>query len=372
MTKKVIYTDRLMKPIAHFSHAVRIGNVIHIGATAGTDSQRRLNGSVAGMVDISEQTRRMFDNVAVVLGLLGARLEHTVRIKTYISDIRDQKRYRELYDGAFGRIAPDHIVVGSAGFPLPQAAIELDLIAVVDEPITRTPGVGVAAAGRFYCSCSKPCTQGNFEDYAMEVLLKVRKRVERGGFSASKVASLHVTLADCRDVTAFDRALEKAFDAELPACTLVVAPLADERALCQVEAIAAAGELRRLAGGQSIGSAGVIAGDDLYIGGKVGEQRDGQLAVGTRGQTVAAWDGVRAVLSRAGMNSECILRTNNVLTDWRFYVDFNAGYGANVSEPFPPRATVLGGLARSGAVVQIEAVAHRLGAEATIVQVPDV
>jgi enamine deaminase RidA (YjgF/YER057c/UK114 family) len=71
MAKKIIHTDRLMKPIAHFSHAVRVGNVIHIGATAGTDSQRQVSGSVAGMVDIADQTARMFANVGIVLNLLG-------------------------------------------------------------------------------------------------------------------------------------------------------------------------------------------------------------------------------------------------------------------------------------------------------------
>ena len=76
------------------------------------------------------------------------------------------------------------------------------------------------------------------------------------------------------------------------------------------------------------------------------------------------------LLAAAGFNDQSVLRTNNVLTDWRFYADFNAGYGANVTEPYPPRATVLGGLARREAVVQIEAVAHRSGSDAVIVQVP--
>ena len=61
-----------------------------------------------------------------------------------------------------------------------------------------------------------------------------------------------------------------------------------------------------------------------------------------------------------------VLRTNNWLTDWRSYAQFNAGYGAFVTPPFPPRATVIAGLPEPGARLQIEALAHRVGRTATV------
>ena len=66
-----------------------------------------------------------------------------------------------------------------------------------------------------------------------------------------------------------------------------------------------------------------------------------------------------------------MLRTNNVLTDWRDYAGFNAGYGAKRPRAsYVPRATVLGSIRAPDARVQIEGVAHRRGDEATILQVP--
>ena len=35
MPKQVIYTDRLMRPIAHFSHAARVGSVVHVERDSG-------------------------------------------------------------------------------------------------------------------------------------------------------------------------------------------------------------------------------------------------------------------------------------------------------------------------------------------------
>ena len=85
MTKEVIWTDQLMIPIAHFSHAVKVENVIHVGATAGTDAERRLAGATPGLVDVSAQIYKMFENLETVLGVLGAGLGDIVRLKTYLA-----------------------------------------------------------------------------------------------------------------------------------------------------------------------------------------------------------------------------------------------------------------------------------------------
>ena len=45
-----------------------------------------------------------------------------------------------------------------------------------------------------------------------------------------------------------------------------------------------------------------------------------------------------------------------------------AGYGAVVTRPYPPRATVLAALADPRACVQVEAVAHRGGGDATVLE----
>lgn len=375
MSKTVIHTDRVMRPIAHFSHAARVGNVIHLGATAGTDEQRRLGGSTAGMTDFTVQTRRMFHNVGVVLDLLGARLDHAVHVKTYIADLRDQQRYHELYAETFGAIQPNHVVVGSHGFPLPQAGIELDLVAIVNSPIMRIPGAGVKAAGRLYCCATPAGAAADFDVQATSVFHQLEASVEQAGLTLLELVHVHVTLGDCRDMPALATSFAKTFGSLPPACTVVVAPLADPSALLQVEAIAVQGGGRRVDGiGRGseplIGAPAIIAGDDLYISGQLGEAGDGRLAIGTEAQTRLAWQRVDALLAAAGMDRQAIVRTNNVLTDWRHYADFNAGYGAYVIEPYPPRATVLGGLARRHARVQVEAIAHRHGGDATIVQVP--
>ena len=153
-----------------------------------------------------------------------------------------------------------------------------------------------------------------------------------------------------------------------PARTVVGAALAHPDQLIELDAIVVKG------GGQPIGgtqdaldcaSPAILAGDYLYISGQ-------RAPVGAKvdAQTRFAWEQISAILAMANMSAQDVIHTTNVLTDWRSYGGFNAGYGAHAHPPYPPRATVLGGLAEPRALVQIEAVAHRRGRDATLIDVP--
>ena len=117
MAKKLVSTDRLMVPIAHFSLGQRVGNEIHLGATAGTDPSRRLAGSAPGLTDIRAQTDLMYHNMAIALELLGGSMNDVVRVKGYITDWRDLKAYNEVYTQHFKAPMPSRTTVGTWGFP---------------------------------------------------------------------------------------------------------------------------------------------------------------------------------------------------------------------------------------------------------------
>lgn len=378
MSRQVIHTDRVMKPIAHFSHAVRIGNLVHVGATAGTDAQRRLAGGTPGLSDASAQIRQMFDNLFTVMELLGAAPRDTVRVKTYVADLRDLPVYDAIRAETFGGMPPAHVVVGSAGFPLPQAAIELDAIAVVNSPIERLSDKGdaVLVGDRFHCVAQPSgdrASSGDFRQQADAAFRQLARLLAEGGYGVGEVVSLHATLQDVRDLDPFSAALAALFPPRAPACTVVISQLPDSGMMLQLEAVAARGGGEPVIppgvpGATTLGSPAMLAGDELYIGGQLGVTAGGNRTPGVEEQTRVAWDRINALLSAAGFGSQSLLRTNNVLTDWRHYAGFNAGYGANVVEPFLPRATVLGALALRNASVQIEALGHRQGETAVIVQ----
>jgi 2-iminobutanoate/2-iminopropanoate deaminase len=378
MAKREIETDLLMRPIAHFSHAARVGDVIHIGATAGTDAQLRLAGGNPGRVDFAAQARQMFHNLETVLGLLGARLDHVVRVKAYVVDVRDMPAYRAVFGERLGGIAPNHAMVGSHGFPLPQAALEIDVIAVAGARAERMQSAvagghpSVLVGDTFYATAlpDRPAKAGDAAAQARTALAGLKAALAASGLAMRDVVNVHMTVSDIRHLEAIEEAYRLAFATPYPARCIVAAPL-EEPGLCvQIEATAVRG------GGQPVGGAdaalgcaspATLAGDVLYVSG-----HDAPAAGDCEAQTRGAWSRINALVAAAGFAADGVVRTNNVLTDWRDYAGFNAGYGANVTKPYPPRATVLGGLSRPSACVQIEAIAHRNGGEALIVQVPGV
>ena len=391
MSKKVILTDRLMRPIAHFSHASRVGNLVHIGAVAGVFPDLRLAGDSAGRIDVVAQIDRMFENLATELDLMGARPSDVVRIKTYVSFPRDVGKYSEAYGRHFSVIRPAHTVIGSWDFPLPQAAVELDAVAVVDggARVLEAEGLPVLPAcapagvlcGGFHYATACPVdadgkvTSSTGRGQTIAALRNLERMLAAAGLTSRDVCSVHVTIADLRELPLVENEFRQFFGDSLPTWTVVGAPLESPDFRLTIESIAASG------GGQRLGSklapltAGraapaVLAGDILFLGGQIGLARDLAEPGDVERQTRKAWERLNSLVDAAGFTPDSIIRTNNVLTDWRDYSGFNAGYGANMPEPYVPRATVLGQLFDARARVQVEGVAHRNGAEATILQVP--
>jgi enamine deaminase RidA (YjgF/YER057c/UK114 family) len=390
MPKQVIYTDRLMRPIAHFSHAARVGNVVHVGATAGVFPDLRLAGDSVGRVDMAAQTRKMFENLGTALGLMGSTLSEVVRLKTYIADPRDMALYSAIYAEHFSSIRPAHTVVGSWSFPLPQAAIELDAVAVsghsagtrasadLTTPVTGTAS-GVATKGFHYATALPVDPDGKTaspvqKEQMAAALRNLNAMLATAGLFASDVCNLHVTLADLRAFADVESRLMTFFDGQLPSCTFVEAPLERSDFRVSLESIAVSGGGRRLGSKATPLREGkpapaVLAGDTLFLGGQTGTTEGSSEKVDVETQTRIARDRLDALVEAAGFGADSIVRTNNVLTDWRHYAQFNAGYGACMKEPYVPRATVLGRLVDPSAEVQIEGIAHRAGADATILQV---
>ena len=353
-TKRVIRTDDLMVPIAHFSHGLRVGDEIHLGATAGTDRTRRLVGTIPGLTDARAQADQMYRNMKLALGLLGGRIDDVVRLKVYLTDWRDKARCDEAYAGHFLRRQPSRSMVGTWGFPLPFAVIEAELTAVV----------GGASGYRYDFATG--------ED-SRRALAQLAAALAETGFSMRDVVNVNVTLVDVRDFLALDEAFTQAFRPPYPARTVSVAPLAECAMRVALESTAVRGGgrpiepkgMRRLPGASS---SAMLAGSHLFVSGQPGVDADGRMAEGVVEQTRAAWGRINAVLEAGDMEPGHIIRTNNSLADWRCYRDFNSANREYVVPPYPPRATVVAGLVQPFALVQVETIAHRGGREATVLE----
>src|SRR5699024_12512709 len=80
-------------------------------------------------LDIEAQTRAVLDNIAGILGEVGAGLADVVQITTYLVSMNDFGRYNRIYGEYFDVYGPTRTPVAGRQLPHPHLLIEIQAIA---------------------------------------------------------------------------------------------------------------------------------------------------------------------------------------------------------------------------------------------------
>ena len=122
MTRTNIPGTSPFEPIIGFSRAVRIGNVIHVSGTAPV-----------GAEDLSayEQTRACLSLIETALRTAGARFEHVVRTRMYLTHTEDWKEVGRAHGEVFSNIRPAATMVTVKELLNPKWRIEIEAEAVL-------------------------------------------------------------------------------------------------------------------------------------------------------------------------------------------------------------------------------------------------
>ena len=109
-------------------------------------------------------------------------------------------------------------------------------------------------------------------------------------------------------------------------------------------------------------SAAIASGDLLFCSGQLGmDPATGELRDGVTAQAEQALVNLRALLAAAGFGVEHVVKCTIFLTNLADFATVNEIYGRTFSEPYPARSTVqVAGLPKGG-LVEIEAIAQRVG-----------
>jgi 2-iminobutanoate/2-iminopropanoate deaminase len=104
----------------------------------------------------------------------------------------------------------------------------------------------------------------------------------------------------------------------------------------------------------------MVHGGLVFVAGQLGiDPETNQVVEGGIGpQTERVLENVRAILEEAGSGLDKVLKTTIYLVDLGDFQGMNEVYARMMVEPYPARATIEIGALPSGALVEIEAVAH--------------
>jgi reactive intermediate/imine deaminase len=126
-TNTLIRAKGLAEPISHYSDAVRAGNTIYVSGQAAVDE----NGHLVGRDDVVAQTRKVLDNMKLVLAAAGATLDDVTKVTVYLANAADRPRVNEVRKAYFKDNKPASTLIGINEFAIEGMLVEIEAVAVV-------------------------------------------------------------------------------------------------------------------------------------------------------------------------------------------------------------------------------------------------
>jgi enamine deaminase RidA (YjgF/YER057c/UK114 family) len=124
--RKVVAADSPYAPTVGYSRAVRVGDQIHVAGTAAV-----MPDGAPPPPDAYSQARRCLEIILAALAELGARPEHVVRTRVYITSAEVWEDVGRAHGEVFGEIRPASAMLVITGMLDPRFLVEIEADAVV-------------------------------------------------------------------------------------------------------------------------------------------------------------------------------------------------------------------------------------------------
>ena len=117
----------MWEPVVGYSRAVRVGSWVSV---AGTTAAAEGGGAIGGD-DVGAQAREALRRVVAAMEQLGARPEHVVRTRMFVSDISRWEEVGRAHGEVFGSIRPATSMVEVSRLIDAALLVEIEADAVV-------------------------------------------------------------------------------------------------------------------------------------------------------------------------------------------------------------------------------------------------
>ena len=106
----------------------RVGNTIYVAGQLPYDK----DGNLVGKGDIKAQTRRIFEQIKMIVEAGGGKMDDVVKVTVFVIDVRYREAYGEVRSEFFGPNPPASTLVQISNLAIPEALIEIEAVAALD------------------------------------------------------------------------------------------------------------------------------------------------------------------------------------------------------------------------------------------------
>jgi enamine deaminase RidA (YjgF/YER057c/UK114 family) len=125
--RQVVSSGAMWEPVVGYSRAVRVGSWVWV---AGTTAAEEGGGAVGGD-DMTAQAREALRRVVAALQQVGARPEHVVRTRMFVTDISRWEEVGRAHGEVFGAVRPATTMVEVSKLIDPALLVEIEADAVI-------------------------------------------------------------------------------------------------------------------------------------------------------------------------------------------------------------------------------------------------
>lgn len=128
MVRKTYNSGTKWEPIAGYSRATKINNIIYVSGTTATNQQ----GELIGIGDPYLQAKQSILNIEKALAYFNAKLSHVVRTRMFVTNIEQWEVFGKAHGEFFRNIRPVTTMVEVTRLIEPEMLIEIEAEAVID------------------------------------------------------------------------------------------------------------------------------------------------------------------------------------------------------------------------------------------------